>query len=172
MSPQKRSNESPYGFTLRWPLLFQSNCSWQNLVVQHESDLAMMMSEYGVFMQHRNNWQDCHHWIHFNRICGVLVSVLASGAVDRGFGLRSSRTKDYAIGICCFSAKHTAFRSKNKDWLVRNQDNVSEWLFGDCCVCDRRLWSSTNRTSSSFHWRHVTCSRHDITEGQKRSFGF
>ena len=29
------------------------------------------------------------------------------------------------IGICCFSAKHAALRRKNKDWLVRNQDNVS-----------------------------------------------
>jgi len=28
--------------------------------------------------------------------------------------------------MCCFSAKHTSFRRKHKDWLVRNQDNVSE----------------------------------------------
>jgi hypothetical protein len=31
-----------------------------------------------------------------------------------------------AVGVCCFSAKHAALRSKNKDWLARNQDNVSE----------------------------------------------
>ena len=30
------------------------------------------------------------------------------------------------IGICCFSDKHAALNSKNKDLLVRNQDNVSE----------------------------------------------
>jgi hypothetical protein len=34
---------------------------------------------------------------------------------------------DYKIGICCFSAKHTALRRKSKDWLARNQNNVSEW---------------------------------------------
>jgi hypothetical protein len=37
------------------------------------------------------------------------------------------QTKDYKIGICCFSAKHAALRRKSKDLLVLNQDNVSEW---------------------------------------------
>ena len=40
---------------------------------------------------------------------------------------RSGQTKDYEIGICCFSTKHAALRRKSKDWLTRNQDNVSEW---------------------------------------------
>ena len=62
-----------------------------------------------------------------NRIGDVMVSVLASSAVNRGFEPRSGQTKDYRIGICCFSAKHTALRRKNKDWLARNQNNVSEW---------------------------------------------
>jgi hypothetical protein len=35
--------------------------------------------------------------------------------------------KDYEIGICCFSAKHAALTRKSKDWLARNQVNVSEW---------------------------------------------
>ena len=35
-----------------------------------------------------------------NRIGGVMVSVLASRAVDRGFESRSGQTKDYAIDIC------------------------------------------------------------------------
>jgi hypothetical protein len=56
-----------------------------------------------------------------------MVSVLASSVVDRGFKPQWSRTNDYNIGICCFSAKHAAFRRKSKDWLARNQDNVSEW---------------------------------------------
>jgi hypothetical protein len=55
-----------------------------------------------------------------------MVSVLASSAVNRGFEPRSGLTKDYTIAVCCFSAKHTALRRKSKDWLVRNQDNVSE----------------------------------------------
>ena len=47
--------------------------------------------------------------------------------VDRGFEPRPGQAKDYKIGICCFSAKHTALRRKSKDWLARNQNNVSEW---------------------------------------------
>jgi len=30
------------------------------------------------------------------------------------------------MGTCCFSAKHGSLRRKNKEWLVRYQDNVSE----------------------------------------------
>ena len=33
----------------------------------------------------------------------------------------------YEIDICCFSAKNAALRIKSKDWLAKNQDNVSEW---------------------------------------------
>ena len=55
---------------------------------------------------------------------GVMVSVLASIAVYRGFEPRSGQIKQYEIGICCFSAKHTALRRKSKDWLSLNQDNV------------------------------------------------
>jgi hypothetical protein len=35
-------------------------------------------------------------------------------------------TKDYAIGICCFSDKHAALKRKSKDWSARNQNYVSE----------------------------------------------
>ena len=60
-------------------------------------------------------------------ISGVMVSVLASSAVDHGFELRSGKTKDYKMCMCCFSAKHATLRRKSKDWLTRNWDNVSEW---------------------------------------------
>jgi hypothetical protein len=56
-----------------------------------------------------------------------MVSMLTSSVVDRGFDLWSGQTKDYKIGVCCFSAKHAALRSKSKDWLAWNQNNVSEW---------------------------------------------
>ena len=56
-----------------------------------------------------------------------MLSVLALRAVDRGFEPRSDQTKDYKIGIYCFSAKHAALKRKSKDWLARNQNNVSEW---------------------------------------------
>ena len=45
-----------------------------------------------------------------NHIGGVMVSVLVSSVIDRGFELRPGQTKDYEIGI----------------WLARNQNNVSE----------------------------------------------
>ena len=61
-----------------------------------------------------------------NRIGGIMVSVLASSVVDRGFEPRSGQTKDYKIGICCFSDKHAALRRESKDWMARNQNNVSE----------------------------------------------
>ena len=55
-----------------------------------------------------------------------MVSVLALSAVDCGFEPRSGQTKDYKIGICCFSTKHAALRRKSKDWWAWNKDNVSE----------------------------------------------
>ena len=69
------------------------------------------------------------------RIRGVMVNMLASSAVESGFEPWSGQIKDYKMGICCFSAKHTSLRRKSKDWLARNQDNVSEW--GD--MSTRRL---------------------------------
>ena len=62
-----------------------------------------------------------------SRISGVMVSVLASSDVDRGFEPRSGQTKDYKVGMCCFFTNHAALRRKSKDWLARNQDNVSGW---------------------------------------------
>jgi hypothetical protein len=46
----------------------------------------------------------------------------------------TGQIKDYKIGICCFSAKYAyaSLRRKNKDWLARNQDNVSQW--GDMSI--------------------------------------
>ena len=55
-----------------------------------------------------------------------MVSMLDSSAVDGGFESRLGQTKDFTIGICCFSAKHAALMRKGKDWLALNQ-NVSEW---------------------------------------------
>jgi hypothetical protein len=61
-----------------------------------------------------------------------MVNVRTLSAVDRGFEPRSDQTKDYAIAICCLAARHAALRRKSKYWLIRNQDNVSEW--GDLSI--------------------------------------
>jgi hypothetical protein len=75
------------------------------------------------------------YWIQnvINCIGGVMVSVLVSSAVEREFEPRLGQTKNYKIGICCFSAKHTALRRKSKGWLAWNQNNVSEW--SDISTC-------------------------------------
>ena len=39
-----------------------------------------------------------------------MVSMLASNLVDHGFEPQTGQTKDYTIGICCFSAKDAALR--------------------------------------------------------------
>jgi hypothetical protein len=62
-----------------------------------------------------------------NRIGSVMVSVLASSAIYCGYEPRSGQTKEYKIGICCFSSKNSSLRRKSKDWLARNQNNVSKW---------------------------------------------
>ena len=58
-------------------------------------------------------------------ICGVIVGMIATSAVDNGFKSWLGKVKDYQICICYFSTKHAALRSKRKDWLAQNQD-VSE----------------------------------------------
>jgi hypothetical protein len=65
-----------------------------------------------------------------------MVSMLALSAVDHGFKPWSGQTKDFKIGICCFSATYAALRRKSKDCWARNQNNVSEWS-------DMSQWDST-----------------------------
>jgi hypothetical protein len=62
-----------------------------------------------------------------------MVSVFLLSVVDRGFKPRLGQTKDYTIGMCCFSAKYAALRRKSNKWLAWNQDNVSKW--GDMHIC-------------------------------------
>jgi len=49
----------------------------------------------------------------YNRICGVMVSVIALSVVDCESEPSSSQTKDYKIGIW-FSVKHAALRSRGQ----------------------------------------------------------
>ena len=61
----------------------------------------------------------------YSSVFGVIVGVLASIAVDRGYEPRSGLSKEYKIGSCRLSTMHTVLRRKSKDWLPRNRDNVS-----------------------------------------------
>ena len=47
-----------------------------------------------------------------------MVSVLATSEVDRRFEPLSGQTKDYDIGICCFTAMHAALKEKEKRVVV------------------------------------------------------
>jgi len=50
-----------------------------------------------------------------NNIGGVVISVLPSSVTERRFYPLSCQTKDYDIGLCCFSAMHAALRRMSKD---------------------------------------------------------
>ena len=78
--------------------------------------------------------------------------------VDRGLEAGSGQTKDYKIGICCFSAKHTALRRKSKDWLARNQNNFCSSLDGIWThTIDTLQHHSLSLTSSALdHWTTST----------------
>ena len=71
--------------------------------------------------------QSLYNCIRHTDVAASVVSLLVTSAVDHGFEPRSGQTKDYEIGICCFSAKQAALRRTSRDWLSRNQNNVSEW---------------------------------------------
>ena len=68
-----------------------------------------------------------------------MVSVLASSAVDQGFEPRSGQTKDYEIGICCFSGKHQHYGERAKiGWLgirIMSPNGVT-FLDADCCFSE------------------------------------
>jgi hypothetical protein len=54
-----------------------------------------------------------------------------------GFERQSDQTRDYKIGICCFTGMHAPLRRKNKDWLAQNQDKS---------MCQRRVTYVDRRT--------------------------
>ena len=83
-----------------------------------------------------------------NHIGGVIVSVLASSAVDCGFESQSGQTKDYKIGICCFSAKHVALRRKSKDWLA--------WIRIMCPSGATCLSTDCTVVSVNYHYKNST----------------
>ena len=62
------------------------------------------------------------------KLGGEMDSVLIPSAVVHGLEPCSGHENQRLcyLGIYCFSAKHAELRSKCKDWLVQNQNNVSE----------------------------------------------
>jgi hypothetical protein len=111
---------------LIWKMIWGSDChvtiSYRDLKIIILNFILFKYMCTLIYKQYENN---IHMYIY---IGGVMVSsVLASSAVDHGFDPRSGQIKDYKIGMLCFSTKHTTLTRKSKDWLARNQENVSEW---------------------------------------------
>ena len=69
-----------------------------------------------------------------------MVSVLVSSAVYRGHEPRWGETKDYKFGMCCFSVKYAALRSKRKDWSAQNRGfeprsgQTKDYKISICCI--------------------------------------
>ena len=81
----------------------------------------------------------CYVIRELNCISGVMDNMLAFSVVDYGFKSRSGQTKDYDIGICSFSTKHSLLRSKSKDWWLAIRimcTNGATCLATDCCFCE------------------------------------
>ena len=66
-----------------------------------------------------------------------MVIVFASIVTDLGFERQASETKDYNIGICCFSAMHAALRSKSKNGWFQNQENEYDRVYPQTVVSVR-----------------------------------
>jgi hypothetical protein len=65
----------------------------------------------------------------FRQCCILLFFriILLEGAVDLSLSPDRLIPKTIKFCSCWFSANHAALMSKSKDWLARNQNNVSEW---------------------------------------------
>jgi hypothetical protein len=63
---------------------------------------------------------------------------LALSAVDREFEPCPGQSKDYKIGICYFSTRHVALRSKNKEIRIMCASGAT-YLPEDCCVSELSL---------------------------------
>ena len=72
-------------------------------------------------------------WIN-NRIGGVMVTLLASNAVDRGFEPRPGQTKDYKIGKYCFFAKHAEIAKTGWLEIMITCLSGAICLSADCCL--------------------------------------
>ena len=71
--------------------------------------------------------------IHVHLIRGIIVSVITSSTVDRGFDPWLDQTKDYKIGVCYFTDERAALRSKSKEECVRQERHVYPRTLASVC---------------------------------------
>jgi hypothetical protein len=77
-----------------------------------------------------------------------------SRVVDCGLEPWSGQTKDYTIGICCFSANHAALNRKRKDWLAQPQDNCGVTRLPTDCCSHRIICGVTRLPTERRHEEH------------------
>ena len=100
-----------------------------------------------------------------NRICALLVNVLASSAIDRRFESWSGQTKDYkiCISICCFSSIYWE-RAKTGWHRIR-----IKCLIGVTCLStDLFQWASTKNPTK--HVSLVQSRPHHLIGKKKLAF--
>jgi hypothetical protein len=76
--------------------------------------------------------------------------------------LEFTRVQKYQIGLCCISTKHS-LRSKNKGWLVQNDDNVSEssdYLQNNNVSVKQHVYLQNNNVSVK---RHVYLQNNNVS---------
>jgi hypothetical protein len=102
----------PHSDTLSWfpanqPLFFLLNAACLVLWLLNTGDCLIEVTAWEDLTVFKNKWSIIFQTYDKKKcIGGVIVSVLASSAVDCGFESWSGQTNDYKIGICCFSTKH------------------------------------------------------------------
>ena len=67
-----------------------------NATVEYADHVPLVTFVVTIYIRH-------DHPLIWNCIGGIMASVFASSAIDRGFEPRSCQSKKYKIGICCFS---------------------------------------------------------------------
>jgi hypothetical protein len=86
----------------RKTLLFQTIQIYVRVKYHVEDFLFTKLYTYTLHIQSTKcQSQELHRWYNGS-------GARLEPAIDRGFETRSGQTKDYEIGICCFSAKHAA----------------------------------------------------------------
>ena len=105
--------------TMRWQTCqINSKIIWNNIGIELKFTCVKKV-EYVVI----TSWKPLQDiWYHDFRICWTasMVQWLVCSpqvGVDCGCESWACQTKDYKIGICCFSTKQEVIWSKRKDWL-------------------------------------------------------
>ena len=92
-----------------------------------------------------------------NHSSPVMVSMLASGLVDRGCESRSGQTIDYDFSICCFFAKHPTVRRQGKGYLAQWSYMSTNEFFAAVSWYYKYLAKCVGLVKCGHHHRLIRC---------------